>query len=156
MTHLLSQNPTKQAIAPTVRFHDLLDAVECKEQEPVEVQASGPLHKPAHSSVEPLEFTTTDEPANDTIGEIEEADIWEQEVGFDEVIEQPTRGSAWGFDVVEEESLDLSEPALRDLLSDQPVPGVVARGMRHPCPKAHPTELAVSVSTPLSAKPFKF
>ncbi|KAF8595919.1 hypothetical protein BDV93DRAFT_514577 [Ceratobasidium sp. AG-I] len=80
-------NPTKQAIAPTVRFRDLLDTVECEEKESLESEAPALPLEPAHSSAGPSGSTTTDEPANDTVDDVEEADVWEQEAGFDEVIE---------------------------------------------------------------------
>ncbi|KAF8600686.1 hypothetical protein BDV93DRAFT_608572 [Ceratobasidium sp. AG-I] len=150
-------DPTKQAVAPTVRFRDLPGAVKSYGFITLDSQISESPPEPVHASEEPLEPTSEDEPENETMGDVEEADLWEQEAGFDEVIEQPPRGSGWGFEVAETEDLNLSEPALRDLLSDQPIPGVVARGARHPRPIASPIESIVATPTaPMIAKPFKF
>lgn len=110
-----------------------------------------------HTLEEPSEPTSDKEPVNETMGNVEEADLWEQEAGFDDVIERPPPGMGWAFEVVETESLNLREPTLRDLLSSQPVPGVVTRGARHPHLTVSPAEANVVTSTvPMVAKPFKF
>ena len=50
-----------------------------------------------HASVEPFEPTGYDEPVNETMGDVEEADLKEQEAGFDDGIERPPPGLGWGF-----------------------------------------------------------
>lgn len=104
---------------------------------------------------EPLRPTKEDEPANNTLDDVSEADLWELEAGFDEVIERPPPGMGWVFEVAETEGLNLSEPALLDMLSDQPIPGVIARGAKYP--RVSPTDSSPSVpNMPLNAKRFKF
>ena len=131
-------------------LHSLRDIV-------LESQALETPPEPMRTSEEPSEPTSDNEPVNEPMGDIEEAALWEQEAGFDDVIERPPPGLGWAFEVAETEFLNVGEPALRDLLSDQPAPGVVARGARHPRLTVSPAEANVVNSTaPMLAKQFKF
>ncbi|KDN40725.1 hypothetical protein RSAG8_07900, partial [Rhizoctonia solani AG-8 WAC10335] len=51
---------------------------------------------------------------------------WEREAGLEEVIERVEGGSRDRFEV---DSINLADLLLIDLLSDEPVPGVIARGV---------------------------
>jgi hypothetical protein len=94
---------------------------------------------------------------NDTIDAVRETDIREEKAGFDEVIDKPLSGSGWGFEVADTESLNLAEPSLLDLLSDEPVPGVVARGSSSPPLNHLPASSGGSMSKKLlRAQQFKF
>ncbi|KAL5631424.1 hypothetical protein ACGC1H_007071 [Rhizoctonia solani] len=58
---------------------------------------------------------------NQVTDHFEKPDTWEQEIGLDEVIEQPESGLRYSFEVTETDGINLNAPALLDLLSDEPV-----------------------------------
>ncbi|KAG8728142.1 hypothetical protein FRC11_011735 [Ceratobasidium sp. 423] len=71
--------------------------------------------------------TATDSSAEDEDTEAPglSAEEWECEAGFDEVIEWVEVGSKDAFEV---DGINLSDPLLLDLLSDEPIPGAITRG----------------------------
>lgn len=143
---MLQDASSARSVAPTVRFRDLSDIVkrfgqpivdmDLREQEaPLDHASAGAAPERASGSAEP-----PDEPH----------DSWENDAGLDEEIERPKTGSRDGFVVAEAEGVNLSEPILLDLLSDEPVAGVVERvAMR-----AKPDSSVSSLSHPTVANKF--
>ncbi|KAG8730606.1 hypothetical protein FRC11_006320 [Ceratobasidium sp. 423] len=58
-------------------------------------------------------------------GSFDEPDVWEQEIGLDEVIGRPPPGARHSFEVTGMDGIDLKAPTLLDLLSDEPVQGAI-------------------------------
>lgn len=121
------QNRKQNPAAPSIRFRDLPDFVNGYGEPESKGKAPEPKLKESSPSLENVE------PANDTVDDIKEADLWEQEAGFDEALDKLSPGSGWGFEVTEHECIDLTEPALLDLPSDEPGPGVVVRSVMRAC-----------------------
>ncbi|KDN50466.1 hypothetical protein RSAG8_00964, partial [Rhizoctonia solani AG-8 WAC10335] len=67
----------------------------------------------------------SDGDSNREVDSFEESDAWEREIGLDEVIERPQPGLRHAFGVTETDGLNLSAPALLDLLSDESVDGAI-------------------------------
>ncbi|QRV83798.1 hypothetical protein RhiJN_11814 [Ceratobasidium sp. AG-Ba] len=102
---------------PTVRFRDLSEHLKQVGEPTVKLSGEGLSDTEANSSQEGV-------------------DTWEAEAGFDEVI-PAARGAGGEFKSAMSEGVDLREGLLRDLLSDDPIPGVVERGgARNLQPKA--------------------
>jgi hypothetical protein len=101
------------------------------------------------------------EPRNDTYNVYEQEDyvpdVWEQGADFDEEIEPAERGSRDGFELSKTDGANLGAPLLLDLLSDEPIEGVVVRGARlSHLDKCTPSDKSQSGARKLAAKSFKF
>ncbi|KAG8717702.1 hypothetical protein FRC11_003711, partial [Ceratobasidium sp. 423] len=118
----------KLRIAPTLHFRDMPDLVKSAGKVSVDLRGIGAgsatLCMDAGYAEIHDEPAASDMNADDGDAEVQELSLeeWEREAGFDEVIEWTERGSR---DVFEVDGINLVDPLLIDLLSDEPVPGVV-------------------------------
>ncbi|KAG8735810.1 hypothetical protein FRC10_010148 [Ceratobasidium sp. 414] len=84
-------------------------------------------------------------------------DLWESDAGFDKEIEVLPCGPRDGFPMAKGDGIDLQEPCLCDLLSDDPIPGVIEQGQeRIELGAMKPASGSSQLAGPLRAGPFKF
>ncbi|KAG8688972.1 hypothetical protein FRC08_011166 [Ceratobasidium sp. 394] len=134
--------------APTVRFRDLSDLAT---PIPNKTDESADKGVAQSDGVAPQPGTQPAARSDNT------PDSWENDAGFDEEIEAPPRGPRNGFPMAAADGVNLNEPCLRDLLSDDPVPGVIERGQQCAVSSATRAASGNSPSTgPLRAEQFKF
>ncbi|KAG8726752.1 hypothetical protein FRC11_014558, partial [Ceratobasidium sp. 423] len=111
----------KPHIAPTLRFHDMSD-----------------MFKSSGKGVNVVTATDSSAEDEDTEAPGLSAEEWEREAGFDEVIERVEAGSKDAFEV---NGINLSDPFLLDLLSDEPIPGAITQGSTSAQKRSAPTDV---------------
>ncbi|CAE6507643.1 unnamed protein product [Rhizoctonia solani] len=103
-------------IAPTVCFRDMSDLIKSSGKVPVNLRGT--------SIPRQVEVARTTVGSNlDFVVHDFASDTWDQDSGFNKIIE-PVEGGATDAFKVEANGINLGEPLLLDLLSDEPVPGV--------------------------------
>ncbi|KAG8726377.1 hypothetical protein FRC11_000261, partial [Ceratobasidium sp. 423] len=110
----------KPRIAPTLCFCDMSDMF--KSLGKVSVDLRGVGASSATSGVNVVTATDSSAEDEDTEAPGLSAEEWECEAGFDEVIEWVEAGSKDAFEV---DGINLLDPLLLDLLSDEPIPGAI-------------------------------
>ncbi|KAG9079614.1 hypothetical protein FRC06_007628, partial [Ceratobasidium sp. 370] len=138
---------TTRRPAPTVRFRDLSDIATPIPKTPVM-----PVGKD-----KALGGGKVDGEGEESLMHDDLLDLWESNAGLDKEIEVPPRGACDGFPIAESDGVNLHEPCLRDLLSNDPIPRVLDRGRTHvESGTTEPAPESKQPAGPLRAGPFMF
>ncbi|KAG9076677.1 hypothetical protein FRC06_009370 [Ceratobasidium sp. 370] len=142
-----SNSNTMRRPAPTVRFRDLSDIATPIPKTPVT-----PVGKD-----KALGGGKVDGGGEESLMRDDLPDLWESNAGLDEEIEVPPHGARDGLPIAESDRVNLHEPCLHDLLSDDPIPGVLERGRTHvESGTTEPAPESKQPVGPLRAGPFMF
>ncbi|KAG8707640.1 hypothetical protein FRC11_007286 [Ceratobasidium sp. 423] len=128
----------KPRIVPTLRFRNMSNMF--KSSGKVSVDLRGVGAGSATSCVNVVTATDSSAEDEDTEAPGLSAEEWECEAGFDEVIEWVEAGSKDAFEV---DGINLSDPLLLDLLSDEPIPGAITRGSTSAQKRSAPTDVGL-------------
>ncbi|KEP46427.1 hypothetical protein V565_199460 [Rhizoctonia solani 123E] len=139
------ENQGSPAVAPTVRFRDMSDLLKSAGKVAIDLRGTNIPTSANAGDIVPV-ANGSDSVVHDFV-----VDAWEQEAGFDEKIEPAEGGAMDGFEV-EAEGINLGEPLLLDLLSDEPVLGASLSGSASTKKRPAPVDTSASSAQGLRKK----
>ncbi|EUC61101.1 hypothetical protein RSOL_383310, partial [Rhizoctonia solani AG-3 Rhs1AP] len=152
----MGQRSTDQgspAVASAVRFRDTSDLPKSAGEVPIDLRGTNIPMSVNAGDIMPVSN------GSDSVVHNFIVDVWEQETGFDEQIEPAEGGAMVGFDV-EAEGINLGEPLLLDLLSNEPVLGASSSGSvlkkKRPAPVDTSASFAQEKKKKFAPESFKF